>query len=932
MGLGGLALALSGCGQPPDAALARALAKAPPSATPQAEPPSSEPHLSDLKQLTFGGENAEAYWSFDGKQLSLQAHRGEGCDQIYRLTPGAAPTRVSNGKGATTCSYFLPGDQELIYASTHLGGDACPPKPDHSQGYVWALYDTYEIFRANADGSNIRQLTHSPGYDAEATVCKKDGSIVFTSVRDGDIELYRMNADGSDVRRLTHTPGYDGGAFFNEDCTKLVWRASRPKGAALDEFRGLLGKHLVRPTKLELYVGDADGSNATQVTYLNAASFAPFFYPGSQRIIFSSNHGDPRGRDFDLWAINTNGSGLERITTAPGFDGFPMFSPDGKTLAFSSNRATAPGSHDTNVFLARWQAQPTNHVTEETGADRVLKDIAWLADPAREGRGLGTKGLTASGEFIEQRFQALGLLPAGDKGTYRDPFEVAKHVLVGKESSLALAGSAVASDAFQPLAFSALGKVEAELTLANYGVVAKELKVDDYRGVPAKGKIVVVRRFVPETPAFAETANQRRYGDLWYKAVTARMAGAAGMIIVDAPVAPPKSKDWKAPDEAKFPELIRENYGDAGIPVVIVKRAAFEGVLKQLEQKKKVVGTVNVALTYEKQAAFNVIGRIPANAPPAERLSGELVIGAHYDHLGYGGVHSLTPESTAPHLGADDNASGVAGILEIAKVLKGSPKLKQDVLIMAFSAEESGLLGSSHLVHEPPAGLAPKTFRAMLNLDMIGRLRDNQLTVLGAKTATAWQTLVTAACERERIECALSSDGYGPSDQTSFYAAGIPVLHFFSGSHTDYHKPSDSADRINAGGAAQIAKLVADIAQTITDSAEPLGFQAVAPEAPRGDVRSFNASLGTIPDYAGPTDGSGVLLSGVRPGSAADKAGMKRGDTLVGLGKTDIKSLHDFMFVLNASKPGQTVTARVKRGGSVVSLQVTFEERAPRKE
>jgi Tol biopolymer transport system component len=931
LGLVGLAAAVSACGQGPAPASATA---APARSTPKAlvAPASSEPHLRNLRQLTFGGENAEAYWSFDGTQLTLQAHQGEGCDQIYHLRPGAAPTRISNGKGATTCSYFLPGDQEVIYASTHLAGDACPPKPDHSQGYVWALYDSYEIFRANADGSNVRQLTHSPGYDAEATVCRKDGSIVFTSDRDGDIELYRMNADGSNVKRLTHTPGYDGGAFFSEDCSKLVWRASRPKGPALDEFRKLLGQHLVRPTKLELYVGDADGGNATQVTYLNAASFAPFFYPGAQRIIFSSNHGDPKGRDFDLWAINTNGTGLERITTAPGFDGFPMFSPDGKTLAFSSNRATAPGQHDTNVFLASWQDEPRAHVTEETAADRVQQDIAWLADPAREGRGLGTQGLTAAGEFIEQRFRALGLAPAGENGTYRDDFVVAKHVLVGKESSLSLAGATVPADAYQPLAFSAQGTVTGELLLANYGVVAKELKVDDYRGLSAKGKLVVVRRFVPETPQFSEPGNQRRYGDLWYKAVTARMAGAAGLVVVDSPLPPPQAKDWKAPDEARFPELVRENYGDAGIPVVVVKRAAFEGTLKQLEQKKKVVGSINVVLTYEKQKAFNVIGRIAANVPPAERMAGELVIGAHYDHLGYGGVHSLQPDSNAPHLGADDNASGVAGILEIAKALKGAPKLKQDVLIMAFSAEESGVLGSSHLVHEPPAGLDPKKFRAMLNLDMIGRLRDNQLTVLGAKTATEWQSLVTAACERERIECALGSDGYGPSDQTSFYAAGIPVLHFFSGSHPDYHKPTDSADRINAGGAAQIAALVTDIAQAVTDLPEPLGFQAVAPETPKGDVRSFNASLGTIPDYAGPTDGGGVLLAGVRPGSAADKAGLKRGDTLVALGKTELKSLHDFMFVLNGSKPGQTVTARVKRDGKIVELLVTFEERAPRKE
>lgn len=925
-----VAFLVSACGQPRYTAL--------PSPRPAgatvvtAEPATPEPHLRDLKQLTFGGENAEAYWSFDGKQLSLQAHAGEGCDQIYRLQPGSSPVRVSNGKGATTCAYFLPGDQELVYASTHLAGDACPPKPDHSQGYVWALHDSYEIFRVNADGSNIRQITNSPGYDAEATVCKKDGAIVFTSDRDGDIELYRMNADGSGVKRLTHTPGYDGGAFFNEDCTKLVWRASRPTGPALDEFRELLKQHLVRPTKLELYVGDADGGNATQVTYLNTASFAPFFYPGSQRIIFSSNYGDPKGRDFELWAINTNGTGLERITTSAGFDGFPMFSPDGKTLAFASNRATAPGQHDTNVFLARWESEPQHQVTEETGADRIQKDIAWLADPAREGRGLGTKGLAAAGEFIEQRFAALGLAPAGEKGTYRDHFEVAKRVLVGKESSLALSGASVAAESFQPLAFSALGTATGELLLANYGVVAKELKADDYRGLSAKGKIVVVRRFVAETGQFSDPSHQRRYGDLWYKAVTARMAGAAGLIVVDSPASPGKAKDWKAPDEAHFPELTRENYGDAGIPVVIVKRAAFEGTLKQLEQKKKLTGSINVALTYEKQPAFNVIGRIAANVPAAERLPGELVIGAHYDHLGFGGVHSLQPESSAPHLGADDNASGVAGILEIARALKSAPKLKQDVLVMAFSAEESGLLGSSHLVHEPPPGLDPKKFRAMLNLDMIGRLRDNRLTVLGAKTATEWQTLVTAACERERIECALGSDGYGPSDQTSFYAAGVPVLHFFSGSHTDYHKPSDSADRINAGGAGQIAKLVTDIAQVVTELPGPLAYQAVAPETPKGDVRSFNASLGTIPDYAGPTDGSGVLLAGVRPGSAADKAGMKRGDTLTKLGKTELKSLHDFMFVLNGAKPGQTITARVKREGKTLDLTVTFEERQPRKQ
>jgi Tol biopolymer transport system component len=332
---------------------------APSAAEPHRHP--EEVHLSQVVPLTTGGENAEAYWSFDGAKLIYQAHEGEGCDQIYvrdARDASAKPQLVSTGQGATTCSYFLPGDQEIIYASTHLAGAACPPKADQSQGYVWAIYDSYDIFRANADGTNLRQLTNTPGYDAEGTVCAKDGSIIFTSVRDKDLELYRMDADGKNVKRLTNTPGYDGGAFFSADCSKIVWRASRPTGEALTDFQTLLGKGLVRPTKLELYVANADGSNAKQVTELNAAAFGPYFYPSGERIIFSSNYGDPKGREFDLWAINVDGTGLERITHAPGFDGFPMFSPDGKTLVFASNRASRPGTWDTNLFTTSWIETP----------------------------------------------------------------------------------------------------------------------------------------------------------------------------------------------------------------------------------------------------------------------------------------------------------------------------------------------------------------------------------------------------------------------------------------------------------------------------------------------------------------------------------------------------------------------------------------------
>lgn len=896
-----------------------------------------EVHFGDLRQLTFGGENAEAYWSFGGTQLVLQSTAqagstfgGKDCDQIYRmdLTSNNQPSLVSTGKGATTCSYFLPNDNEIVYASTHLGGEACPPKPDHSQGYVWALYPEYDVFRASADGTSSVRLTDAPGYDAEATVCGKDGSIVFTSVRDGDIELYRMDADGKNVKRLTSTPGYDGGAFFNADCSKLLWRASRPEGKDLEDFQRLLKQNLVRPSKLELYVANADGSEATQLTYLNAASFAPYWHPSGKRIVFSSNYGDPKGREFDLWAIDIDGTNLERITYSPGFDGFPMFSPDGKTLAFASNRATAAGARDTNVFLTRW-VEPAAARIETTAADRIEADIRWLADPAREGRGLGTKGLEASGAFIEERFKALGLLPAGDSGTYRQMFDVTTHAKVGEGTALKLAGQTLANDAFRPLVFSGQGAVHGSLVLAGYGIVEQKAGVDDYKGVAVQGKIAVVRRFVPEGEKFSDPKLQRRLGDLRYKAWLARERGAKALIVVDAPLPPDKAAaDWKPPTEARFPELVRDAYGDEGIPVLIVGRTAFAATLASLEKKQPVVAELKVALTFEKEAAFNVVGRLPATASAKQRLAGAIVIGAHYDHLGMGGSHSLAPDVVAPHVGADDNASGVAAVLEIARALNEVKDRRRDVVFMGFSAEESGVLGSSHLVRNPPKGIEIKKLHAMLNLDMVGRLRDNRLTVLGVKTAPEWEGVLTPICSNARVSCSLSGDGYGPSDQTSFYAAGVPVLHFFTGPHTDYHKPSDTVDRVNVGGAAQVAQIVTETSNALSAMPKPLKYQKIAAQDTRGDVRSFNASLGTIPDYAGPKDGIGVLLSGVRPGSAAEKAGMQRGDVLLRIGNTEIKSVHDLMFVLNAAKPGLSVGVSVLRGGARIELQATFEERS----
>ncbi|MGH9820979.1 MAG: TolB family protein [Pyrinomonadaceae bacterium] len=315
--------------------------------------------MKNIKQLTFGGENAEAYFSFDGKQLIFQSKRdGLGCDQIYTMNiDGSNQKMVSNGEGRTTCSYFLKGGKRILYSSTFSGGKSCPPNPDFSKyGYVWAIYPDYEIYTANPDGTDIKNLSNSPGYDAESTISPDGKKIVFTSERDGDLELYSMDTNGKNIKRLTNEPGYDGGAFFSPDNKWIVYRGSHPTDPALiAKDKELLKQHLIVPMVFELWVMKADGSEKHQVTNLGVASFAPFFMPDGKRIIFCTNYfaTDKQKRNFDLAIINKDGTGLERVTYNETFDGFPMFSPDGKKLVFASNRNDAkPG--DTNVFIADW--------------------------------------------------------------------------------------------------------------------------------------------------------------------------------------------------------------------------------------------------------------------------------------------------------------------------------------------------------------------------------------------------------------------------------------------------------------------------------------------------------------------------------------------------------------------------------------------------
>lgn len=322
-----------------------------------------EVHLKNVKQLTWGGNNAEAYWSFDNSSLVFQSDFsdwGVECDQIFAMkideaAKGTKPTMVSTGAGRTTCAYFLRGDSLIVYGSTHLADAQCPPTPERSSGkYVWPIYEGYDVFVANLEGDIVNQLTEEDGYDAEATVSPKGDKIIFTSTRSGDLELYTMNLDGSAVVQLTDELGYDGGAFFSPDGSKIIWRASRPKTEEdIAEYKELLTQGLVQPTQMELYIANADGSEAKQITTLGNANWAPFFSPSGEKIIFSSNHNSQRGFPFNLFMINTDGSGLEQVTFDETFDSFPMFSPDGRYLVWASNRFNG-GNRDTNLFVAEW--------------------------------------------------------------------------------------------------------------------------------------------------------------------------------------------------------------------------------------------------------------------------------------------------------------------------------------------------------------------------------------------------------------------------------------------------------------------------------------------------------------------------------------------------------------------------------------------------
>jgi len=571
--------------------------------------------------------------------------------------------------------------------------------------------------------------------------------------------------------------------------------------------------------------------------------------------------------------------------------------------------------------------------------ERARADVAWLADPAREGRGIGTGGSAEVARFVASRLREAGLVPAFD-GQWMQRFDAPFRATLKEGNALSLGSTAPALGTdWLPLGFSDDGTAEGELVFAGYGITAPDLAYDDYAGLEVKGKVVLVAQDFPrERDAASPFRDPRnlRYAEWRYKATNAREHGAAAIVGV------PDVWAHEAPDGV--PPWRGQVSSRAGLLAVRTRAAALAGAGvdaralaapgesdgKPHSRPLGVRARVAVAVEHERAGTANVAGILPGRDPA---LAGEcVVVGAHYDHLGLGGDASLAPEQVGTvHPGADDNASGVAALLAVARAFAAEGPARRTVVFAAFGAEELGILGSAHLVKSPPSRCPTEKMQLMVNLDMVGRPRDGKVYVDGADTAKGLRAAVEAIAARPPhlpLHVAFGGGGYGPSDHTSFYARGVPVLFLFTGAHADYHRPSDTADKIDPAGLAAIARLAQALAR---DAAERDGRLEVvrAPGPPQRGAqgeRGYGTYLGAIPDFSERRE-PGVALTGVRPGSPAERAGIAAGDVLVRLGATRLLGLQDLAFALRSHRPGDEVEVEWEREGRRNTARVKLEER-----
>jgi Tol biopolymer transport system component len=935
--------------------------------------------LSRVRQLTFEGKRSgEGYFSADGKALVFQSEREPGNPfyQIYLLDLETGDShRVSPGHGKTTCAFIRPGSDEVLFASSHKDPAARDKQTAEldfrasgkQRRYSWDYEEAMNIAVAKRDGSGLRQLTTAYGYDAEGAYSPDGSKIVFCSMRDAYPEenlsdkerqtlrinpsyfgeIYIMNADGSDQTRLTKKPGYDGGPFFSPDGKRIIWRRFNEKGTLAD-----------------VYTMKLDGSDVKRLTDFKAMSWAPYFHPSGRYAIFASNK---LGFDnFELFLVDAEGSKEPvRVTHTDGFDGLPVFSPDGESLCWTATRTSNKKSQ---LFMGKWDhavaigalgLAPDRQESESAvsamvpaiAEDDLKAHVGYLASDKLEGRETGKPGALKAAEYIAKQLQLAGIEPFGDDDTFFHKFEFnAGAKIVQEQNSLRVSlhvkdrvpvstGFEV-EKGFRPLAFSANGEVEGEVVFGGYGLAMPQEDgglSDPYGGVNVSNKVVMVLRYAPENVEPKRKAELNRYAGLYYKAKIAQQRGAKAVLFVTGPNSPNAGKLFGMSGDSSLGGMIAASITDEVAAELLGPterplkglQAALDGEDPHAPSGMEIKGVsikLKIGIERIRGTDRNVLGiLLPGSGDPHAEY---VLVGAHYDHLGLGregNSRAGKDELGQIHNGADDNASGCATLLELAANLaelrKKNPKAFTRGVIFGFwSGEEMGLIGSARYAEKP--NIPHQFVSAYLNFDMVGRMRDNKLILQGVGSSTGWKRLIEKANVAAGFDLKLQEDPYLPTDATSFYPKQIPVLAFFTGSHEDYHRPTDDADTLNYEGIERVTKFARTIVRDLVKpGARP--EWAKVDRSSKPSVSGLRVYLGTIPDYA--AEVVGVKLTGVRGGAPADKAGLKGGDVIVEFGGIPVKNIEDYMVAFNAVKVDTPTKIVVMRDGKRTELTIIPE-------
>ncbi len=925
---------------------------------------------SEPRQITFvGPRSGEGYYSADGKKMIFQSEREPGNPfyQMYILDLLSGKTsRVSTGEGKTTCGWIKPDMKKVMWSSTHLDKStkekvkseyAERAKPVKGR-YSWSFDDQFDIFESDLNGKNVKRLTKELGYDAEGSYSPDGRWIAFASNRsmytdpfaDADrkilerdpsyaMEIYIMKADGTAVKRLTQSSGYDGGPFFSADGKKLTWRRFNADGS-----------------KAEIYTMNVDGTEQKQITHLGSMSWAPFFHPSGQYIVFGSS---VLGySNFELFIVDTAGTQKPvRVTFTDGFDGLASFSPDGQTMTWSHRNEKG----DSQIYLANWnhaEALRLLNLKDSTESETQLKlsssinqndirsIVSYLASEKMQGRVTGSKEEKLYTAEIARLFKTWGLKPAiGDD--YIQTFEFTSGVSATEKNSAQLMGrtkSELKRGAdYQVLSYSKVGNfMAAPIAFIGYGIVApatdKLPAYDSYKDLDIKGKWVLILDHIPDFSSAEMKHNLLNYSRPQHKITVAKNRGAAGVIFISE----------SAIKDLKFEGSLSEST----LPVLKVSTQVVDRLLKtadltpaiksyaelktQFESQKLNSGfnlsseylSANIDLSFEKSVGRNVIAVLEPKT--LSKNAKALLIGAHGDHLGLGertgSSLARANEKLKVHYGADDNASGVAGVLELANHFSThTSELKKPIYFAVWSGEEVGVLGSSHFVKtwkDQKKTNFDSSFEAGLNMDMIGRLRDH-LQIQGLASAKQWVGLSEEVALVTGVPLTVTSDPYLPTDSMSFYVAGIPSITFFTGSHEEYHSPRDTVETLNYPGIVRVLSVV----KSFTEKMASVSSAVVKYEKVEGNSgqkmegRSFRIFLGTIPDYS--QEGvQGVRISGAAKNSPAEKAGIKTGDVIIEFSQTKIENLYDYVYTLQAVKPNILTKLVVLREGKKLALDI----------